>query len=181
MKGLPDFQETPIAGLLKVSLDHRPDQRGWFEEIWHREKWSKSSLNWFTPIQQNGSFNNFAGSTRGFHAEPWNKLVTVVTGQAFCAWVDLRQEGAFGSAHYSLVSPGQAFFIPAGVANGYQAISDGTSYVYLVDGHWEPGASYLSLSLLDDELNIPWPISLDKAVISEKDRNNPTLSSLRDR
>ena len=166
---------------MRVALDFRPDERGWFEEIWHREKWSESRLSWFTPVQQNASFNNLAGSTRGFHAEPWNKLITVVAGSAFCAWVDLRPDEEFGATHYELVSPGEAFFIPAGVANAYKAVEDGTSYVYLVDGHWTEEAGYLSLSLRDNELNFPWPISLDRAVISEKDRHNPTLESLRAR
>ena len=44
----------------------------------------------FGPVQNNVSFNTAAGVTRGIHAEPWDKYVTVASGRVFGAWVDLR-------------------------------------------------------------------------------------------
>jgi len=176
MANLPSFQSTPIPGLLKVTLDIRKDDRGWFEEVWHQEKWRNSPLASFSPKQQNASFNDSLGSTRGFHAEPWNKLVTVVSGLAFCAWVDLRKNESFGHVHYSEVSPGAAYFVPAGVANAYQSVINGTSYVYLVDDHWHPGVAYPAVNAFDLSLNVPWPFSADSAIMSEKDSENPMLS-----
>ena len=37
------------------------------------------------------SFNAQRGATRGIHAEPWDKFVSVATGRVFAAWVDLRE------------------------------------------------------------------------------------------
>lgn len=169
---------TKIPGLHKVTLDIRLDSRGWFEETWQLEKWANGPIHWFRPVQQNASVNTQVGTTRGLHAEPWNKFVTVLSGQTFCAWVDLRAGKSFGLVHWDVVSPGQAFFVPKGVANGYQALEDNTVYSYLVDSHWFSDSNYLSVDLFDDKLSIPWPISKDNAIISNKDRGNPSFSSI---
>ena len=84
---------TAIPGLLVVTLDVRGDNRGWFKENWQRAKMIDLGLPDFGPVQHNVSFNTRRGVTRGIHAEPWDKLVSVATGRIFGAWVDLR-EGA---------------------------------------------------------------------------------------
>jgi dTDP-4-dehydrorhamnose reductase len=175
MTKLPSFSATQIEGLYSISLDQRPDSRGWFQEVWQKEKWSDTPLSNFMPVQQNASFNFRAGSTRGLHAEPWNKLVTVVSGLAFCAWVDLREGPNFGRTHWSEMFPGRAYFVPKGVANGYQALEDNTVYTYLVDSHWSSDGHYSSVNLFDSDLGIPWPISANECELSNKDLGNPQL------
>jgi dTDP-4-dehydrorhamnose reductase len=175
MASLPIFVETPIKGLFSISLDHRPDSRGWFEEVWQQNKWAETPLANFIPVQQNASSNLKAGSTRGLHAEPWNKLVTVVSGRAFCAWVDLRDGSGFGHLYVAQLVPGKAYFVPKGVANGYQALEDRTVYTYLVDRHWSPDARYPAVNLFDPDLAIPWPLPRYELEISDKDQNNPHL------
>ena len=176
MLSAPVFESTPIAGLFKVLLDHRPDSRGWFEEVWQLEKWAVGPLSWFRPVQQNSSSNLVAGSTRGLHAEPWNKLVTVVSGRAFCVWVDLREGPGFGSKFWQTLSPGEAFFVPEGVANGYQSLEPNTVYTYLVDDHWSPDKAYPAVNPFDPKLEIPWPIPETSTEVSEKDQRNPKLT-----
>lgn len=178
MTSLPSFFESPIMGLYRIQLDKGTDTRGWFEEVWQREKWLGGPLANFSPVQQNASFNLQAGSTRGLHAEPWNKLVTVVSGRAFCAWVDLREGANFGNKYCAELSPGEAYLVPKGVANGYQAMEDNTVYTYLVDGHWAANAKYVALNILDSHLAIPWPISESDMQVSEKDLVNPSLSDV---
>ena len=50
------------------------------------------------PVQNNISFNRNVGTTRGIHAEPWDKFISVATGRVFGAWVDLRAGDGFGAA-----------------------------------------------------------------------------------
>ena len=176
MPSAPLFEPTPISGLFRVLLDHRPDSRGWFKEVWQLEKWANGPLSWFRPVQQNSSSNLVAGSTRGLHAEPWNKLVTVVSGEAFCAWVDLREGPDFGSKFWQTLSPGEAFFVPEGVANGYQSLEPNTVYTYLVDDHWSPDRTYPAVKPFDPMLEIPWPIDETSSEVSEKDQRNPNLT-----
>ena len=146
--------QTPIPGLLLVSLDVRADNRGWFKENWQREKMVKLGLPDFTPVQNNISFNNRAGATRGIHAEPWDKLVSLATGRIFGVWVDLRAGNGFGRRFTLETGPETAIFVPRGVGNAYQTLTEQTSYSYLVNDHWTPAAreSYTFVNLADETL-----------------------------
>ena len=131
-------ETTPIPGLLVVRLDLHEDTRGWFKENWHREWMSAAGVPDLGPVQDNISFNHRRGTTRGFHAEPWEKYVSVATGRVFAAWVDLRRGSSFGSSFFLDIEPSVAVFVPRGVANAYQTLEDGTSFTYLVNEHWRP-------------------------------------------
>jgi dTDP-4-dehydrorhamnose 3,5-epimerase len=173
-----ELVETPIPGLVVVRLPVHEDPRGWFKENWQREKMTGLGLPDFGPVQNNMSFNARRGATRGIHAEPWDKFVSVATGRVFAAWVDLREGRTFGATFHIEIDPGLAVFVPRGVGNAYQALEDGTVYSYLVNDHWRPGTAYPALHLGDAAAAIPWPIPLDEADVSEKDRANPVLADV---
>ena len=170
--------ETTIPGLLLMQLPVHGDSRGWFKENWQREKMVGAGLPDFGPVQNNISFNDAVGTTRGIHAEPWDKFVSVATGRIFGAWVDLREGPTFGAVFTAELDPSVAIFVPRGVANSYQTLEENTAYVYLVNDHWSPDAQYSFLNLADDTANIAWPIPLDQVEISEKDRNHPRLADV---
>ncbi|NYD40492.1 dTDP-4-dehydrorhamnose reductase [Nocardioides panaciterrulae] len=170
-------QETALPGLLVLQLPVHHDLRGWFKEAWQRQAMTALGLPDFEPVQQNMSWNAQRGTTRGFHAEPWDKLVTVAHGSVFGAWVDLRPGPSFGRTAQVRIDPTVAVFVPRGVANAYQSLEDGTAYCYLVNDHWRPGVGYPAVNLADPELDVPWPIALDRgARVSPKDRANPPLA-----
>lgn len=161
---------TAIPGLLIISLDVHGDNRGWFKENWQREKMTQ--LDGFMPVQNNVSYNAQAGVTRGLHAEPWDKLVSVAYGKVFGAWCDLRAGSpTFGQLVTHVIDPGTAVFVPRGVANGFQALKE-TSYSYLVDDHWSPDAEYTAVNLD----MVDWP--LEPTEISAKDRAHPHLDAV---
>ena len=93
--------ETGIPGLVVVDIPVHGDARGWFKENWQREKMVSLSLPDRRWVQNNISYNEKRGATRGIHAEPWNKFVSVATGSVFGAWVDLRA----GSETYGFSTP----------------------------------------------------------------------------
>lgn len=172
-------EETGIEGLKVLDLSVHGDSRGWFKENWQRKKMTRGlglpDLRW---VQNNISFNLSAGATRGIHAEPWNKFISVATGSVFGAWVDLRAfSPTYGRVYTCVLDPSKAIFVPRGVGNSYQALEDGTAYTYLVDAHWsaELKSTYTFVNLADPELAIKWPIPLDECEISEADRNHPYL------
>ena len=171
-------EQTPIPGLLVLRLPVHGDARGWFKENWQRAKMTALGLPDFGPVQNNVAFNAKRGSTRGIHAEPWDKFVSVAAGRVFGAWVDLRPGASFGASFTVEVGPEVAVFVPRGVGNSYQALEDGTVYSYLVNDHWRPGVSYPALHLGDETVAIEWPIPLESAEISEKDRANPRLADV---
>lgn len=164
-------QDTAIEGLLIIKLDVHKDARGWFKENWQRQAFVAAGLPDFGPVQNNISFNEKAGVTRGLHAEPWDKFVSVATGAVFGAWCDLREGSpTFGATVTQQIEPDTAVFVPRGVANGFQSLHDATSYTYLVNDHYSPDADYTSVNLD----MIDWP--LEPSEISDKDRQHPQLA-----
>ncbi|MDQ1215331.1 dTDP-4-dehydrorhamnose reductase [Microbacterium arborescens] len=172
--------ETAIPGLIVLDLPVHGDSRGWFKENWQREKMTAAGIDLpdFGPVQNNISFNDAVGTTRGIHAEPWDKYVSVATGRIFGAWVDLREGPTFGAVYTAELDPSRAIFVPRGVGNSYQTLEPDTAYTYLVNDHWSPDATYTFLNLADETAAIEWPIPLDQVEISEKDKNHPRLSDV---
>ena len=169
--------ETPIPGVVLYDLPVHGDNRGWFKENWQRKKMVSLGLPDFHPVQNNISFNEKAGTTRGIHAEPWDKFISVATGRIFGAWVDLREGPTFGAVFTAELDPSQAIYIPRGVGNAFQTLEDNTAYTYLVNDHWSADAQgqYTFLNLADETAAVQWPIPLDKAELSEKDKAHPRL------
>jgi dTDP-4-dehydrorhamnose reductase/dTDP-4-dehydrorhamnose 3,5-epimerase len=170
--------ETGIPGLVLFELPVHGDSRGWFKENWQREKMIAQGLPDFGPVQNNVSFNDAIGTTRGIHAEPWDKWVSVATGRIFGAWVDLREGPTFGAVFTAELDPSRAIFVPRGVGNSYQTLEADTAYTYLVNDHWSPDASYSFLNLADETAAIDWPIPLSEVEISAKDLAHPRLADV---
>jgi len=174
-------QTTEIPGLLLFDVTHVGDERGWFQEKFHKAKLVAAGLPEDFNVVQNSLAFNKKGVTRGFHAEPWNKYVSIVNGQAFVAYVDLRNGDSFGKVVTVELTPDKAVFVPAGVGNSYQCLTDDLYYLYSVNKHWTPDAyeRYTFVNLADPELAVQWPIALDEAILSEKDRNHPMLKDVK--
>ncbi|BDZ38791.1 dTDP-4-dehydrorhamnose reductase [Microbacterium suwonense] len=170
--------ETPIPGLVVFDLPVHGDSRGWFKENWQREKMVAAGLPDLGPVQNNISFNDAVGTTRGIHAEPWDKFVSLATGRIFGAWVDLREGPTFGTVFTTELDPSKAIFVPCGVGNAYQTLEPNTAYVYLVNDHWSPNAEYSFLNLADETAAIDWPIPLDQVELSDKDKKHPRLADV---
>lgn len=173
-------EQTPIPGLLVFDLPVHGDPRGWFKENWQREKMTKLGLPELGPVQNNVSFNAQRGVTRGIHAEPWDKYISIGSGRIFGAWVDLREGESFGKVFTAELDPSKAIFVPRGVGNAFQALEDNTVYMYLVNDHWSADAQslYTFLNLADETVNITWPIPLGECELSDKDRSHPRLADV---
>jgi dTDP-4-dehydrorhamnose 3,5-epimerase len=170
--------ETGIEGLKVVELSVHGDSRGWFKENWQRAKMVALGIPDLHVVQNNVSFNAERGVTRGIHAEPWDKFISVAAGSVFGAWVDLRAGSpTYGKAYTAVLDPSRAIYVPRGVGNSFQALEDGTAYTYLVDAHWsaELKRTYTFVNLADPELGIQWPIPLSEATLSEADLHHPYL------
>lgn len=171
-------EKTPIPGFFVVKLPVHGDNRGWFKENYQKEKMEALGLPEFEVVQNNFSYNEQRGVTRGLHAEPWEKFISVANGRVFGAWVDLRKGPSFGTTFTTEINPGIAVFVPRGVANGYQTLEDNVTYAYLVNAHWSPEAYYTFVNLFDKHVAIDWPIPQEESIISEKDANHPLLKDV---
>ncbi len=172
-------RETRIPGLLFFDLVLNGDDRGWFKESFQLEKLRKAGLPAdFIPVQLSVSANKEKGVTRGIHAEPWSKFISIQTGKVFAAIVDLRKGETFGVVETFELNPQKAIFVPEGCANSFQTLTPDVLYTYLVNAHWSPEVKYTLVNLADPGLAINWPIPLSKAIVSEKDKAHPFLKDL---
>lgn len=169
---------TPIPGFFEIDLTVHGDNRGWFKENYQKEKMEALGLPQFEVVQNNFSYNEEVGATRGLHAEPWEKFISVANGKVFGAWVDLRAGESFGQVYTTEITPDKAVFVPRGVANGYQTLEPNVTYTYLVNAHWSPETKYTFVNLFDPALGINWPIAKEQAVFSDKDSAHPLLKDV---
>jgi dTDP-4-dehydrorhamnose 3,5-epimerase len=170
--------ETEIPGLLWFDVTKVGDERGYFQEKFHRAKLQAAGLpKSFEVVQTNVSYNKERGVTRGFHAEPWDKYIALIAGKVFVAFVDLRKGDSFGKKMTLELTPERAVFLPNGVGNSYQTLEEDTYYLYSVNAHWsaELYDRYTFVNLADPEIGVEWPLPLDKAIMSDRDRNHPML------
>ena len=172
-------RETVIPGFYEIDLVVHGDSRGWFKENYQKQKMEIMGLPHFEVVQNSFSFNAQKGVTRGLHAEPWEKFISVANGKIFGAWVDLRAGAGFGKVLTIEISPSKAVFVPRGVANGYQTLEPNVTYTYLVNEHWSPEAKYTFVNLFDPSLGIKWPIPKDQAIVSDKDAAHPMLKDVK--
>jgi dTDP-4-dehydrorhamnose 3,5-epimerase len=169
---------TKIPGLLIFDVTQVSDERGHYQEVFQKAKLVAAGLpEDFNVIQTNVSYNKQAGVTRGFHAEPWDKYISIVKGKVFAAYVDLRQGDSFGQVVTTEITPTTCVYLPQGVGNSFQTLENDTYYLYSVNAHWsaEAYSNYCFANLADPEIGIQWPISLDNAIMSDRDRNHPAL------
>lgn len=173
---------TSIPGLLVFDVTVLLDSRGWFQEKYQREKLVSAGLpEDFAVVQNSLSFNRRRGVTRGFHAEPWDKYISVVLGTVFAAYIDLREGATFGQVETLELDSTKAVFLPEGVANSFQTLTHESYYLYSVNRHWKPGdyGKYAFVNLADPDAAISWPIDLERSIISDRDRLHPNLKNLR--
>lgn len=175
-------QQTDIPGLIVFDIAFPSDERGYFQEKFHKQKLVAAGLpDNFNVVQNNVSYNNQRGVVRGFHAEPWDKYISVITGEVFCAYVDLRAGNNFGKVVNITLNNNKAVFLPRGVANSFQTLSEQTLYVYSTNDHWRADNydAYTFVNLADQTLDVAWPIALEQSIMSERDRNHPMLADIK--
>ncbi len=184
MVEITDFaaSATSIAGLVLITMKQVSDERGTVREFYRESAFEAAGLPSLGPWLQVNITETHRGGLRGLHAEDMHKLVAVVAGEAFGAYVDLRPASpTFGAVVTTPLRPGHQVLVPSGVGNGFQAIAEGTQYLYCFDQEWVPGMAGVACTPLDPALGIAWPLPVDpsdRAQVSEKDRDAPPLAEL---
>jgi dTDP-4-dehydrorhamnose 3,5-epimerase len=178
-----DAHPTAIDGLLLLTMKQVVEDRGTVREFYRESALAGAGLPELGPWRQVNVTHTRQGALRGKHAEEMVKLVAVVAGEAFAAYVDLRPaSGTFAKVVTTTLTPGRQVLVPKGVGNGFQAVSEGgCQYLYCFDQEWGPGMAGLACTPLDPALGIDWPLPIDPddpSQVSAKDRDAPRLSEL---
>jgi dTDP-4-dehydrorhamnose 3,5-epimerase len=172
---------TAIDGLIVVTMKQVTDERGTVREYFRGSAFDAAGVHGVGFAQVNVT-ESHRGAIRGLHAEEMTKLIGVVAGRAFGAYVDLRDGSPTRGVVVTVdLEPGTQVLVPSGVANGFQALEDRSQYLYCFDQEWQPGMAGRACNPLDPDLAIPWPLPVDvddRSQISAKDMNAPTFREL---
>ncbi len=174
-----NIKETALPGVLIIESDIHSDQRGFFRELYHRDKYVSHGLE--TAFVQDNHSHSVKGVLRGLHYQlksPQGKLIMAVTGEIYDVAVDIRTGSPdFGKWTGVYLSPlnNRQLFVPEGFAHGFCVLSERADVVYKCTEIYHPGDEY-GLIWSDPEIGINWP--LYEPVLSERDGKNPELKDI---
>jgi len=161
------------------------DPRGFFSETYNKRAFAEAGIE-LEFVQDNHSFSAQKNVVRGLHyqTKPFaqDKLLRVVRGAVFDVAVDLRRGSPTFGRHIGLVLSGDDWnqvLIPQGFAHGFCTLQPNTEVIYKVSNYYSRENDW-GLFWADPDLAIPWPISQDAAIVSDKDKQLPRFSELRE-
>ncbi len=174
------IKETSIQDLIEIQPPLFQDERGYFLETYHLEKFKEIGIS--TPfVQANQSFS-VKGVLRGLHFQkaPYQqgKLVKVSTGRVLDVAVDLRKYSpTFG--HYEKVvldsRLNNMLYVPEGFAHGFLALEDSV-FTYLCTNLYHK-ASESGIIWNDPTIHIDWELekyAIKQPLVSDKDLALPS-------
>jgi len=153
--------QTAIPDVLIVESPVFGDERGFFNEVFHANKFSELGLP--TVFLQDNHSRSAQHSLRGLHYqlyEPQGKLVRPVTGTIFDVAVDMRRSSpTFGRAVGETLraGDGRQLWVPPGFAHGFLVLSESADVSYKCTTVYHP-SSERSLAWNCASLAIHWPI-----------------------
>ncbi|TJY34773.1 dTDP-4-dehydrorhamnose 3,5-epimerase [Pontimicrobium aquaticum] len=176
-------EETYLKGCFILTPNIYHDTRGLFFESYSKENFNKTIGKTVNFVQDNHSVSN-RGVLRGLHFQTGDsvqaKLVRVVKGSVLDVCVDIRPHSETFGKHFSIILDSinhKQLFIPRGFAHGFLVLEDNTIFNYKCDNYYSKNHES-GLLFNDASLDIDWKFPLDKIVLSEKDKQLPTLESL---
>ena len=174
-------KETKLQDVKLITPAVFGDNRGFFTESYSDRDFKAAGID-FDFIQDNHSLSTQAGVLRGLHFQrgkaAQTKLIRVATGAVLDVIVDLRKVSPTYKQWEGYIlseSNHRQLLVPKGYAHGFVTLTDNVNFLYKCDNYYDAEADG-GISFKTPELNIDWPIDLDKAITSEKDANQPTLT-----
>lgn len=168
-----------IDGLLVVEGPFFPDDRGYFFEAFRADEWAKAGL---PALVQDNLSRSRRGTVRGLHyqipPQAIGKLVRCTRGKIFDAVVDLRRKSPTYGRHATIELSDEGnrmFWVPAGFAHGFCAVSETADVGYKVTGYWAKAVD-AGIRWNDPALGIRWPVSNEAAIVTPKDAALPLLA-----
>ena len=172
--------ESGIKGVYTIEPDVYKDDRGFFMETFHIERYRKLIGINFDFVQDNISRSS-KNVLRGMHFQrnyPQGKIVKASRGEILDVIVDLRKDsptyGTWESFKLSEQNKLQVW-IPPGLAHGFLVMSDSADFEYKCTEYYHPEDEHC-LMWNDPEVAIDWPIN--DPILSEKDKRGLSLKDL---
>jgi dTDP-4-dehydrorhamnose 3,5-epimerase len=173
------FSTTELAGVVVVEPDVYRDERGFFLETYHAEKYRQGGIA-ATFVQDNHSRSG-RGILRGLHAQcrsPQGKLVRVLAGEVFDVAVDIRRGSPSFARWVGVTLSAENFkqlYIPPGFAHGFYVTSEVAEVEYKCTALYDR-TDEITIRWNDPQIAIAWPLA--EPILSPRDRQAPGLAEL---
>jgi dTDP-4-dehydrorhamnose 3,5-epimerase len=171
---------TELAGVVLIEPTVHADERGFFVETFHVQRYLQTAGISLAFVQDNHSRSR-RGVLRGLHlqkARPQGRLVRVVRGEVFDVVADVDPASPTFARWVGTVlsdTNQHQLWIPPGYAHGYLVLSEVADFEYKCTDYYDP-KSEAGVVWNDPQLGIDWPIA--EPTLSAKDRILPTLAEL---
>ena len=172
--------ESGIKGVFIIEPDVYKDDRGFFMETFHIERYRKLLGINLDFVQDNISRSS-KNVLRGMHFQknyPQGKIVSASRGEILDVVVDLRKDsptyGTWESFRLSEENKLQVW-IPPGFAHGFLVMSDSADIDYKCTEYYHP-EDELCLMWNDPEVAIDWTIN--EPIVTGKDKKGLSLKDL---
>lgn len=159
------------------------DARGWFSETWSRAMRDELG-DGVDFVQENHSYSAQKGTLRGIHFQTpphaQAKLVRCVRGRIIDVIVDLRMSSpTYGRSLAVELSAAacEQLFVPIGYGHGFVTMEPDTEVIYKVSAGYAPSHEG-GLAWDCPVLGIEWPLPKENMILSDRDRQWPTLDRL---
>ena len=169
---------TPIQDCYLITPDVFQDERGYFCETFHKEKF-EALTGIATDFVQDNQSRSKKGVVRGLHFQKaphqQAKLVRVISGQVLDVVVDLRKDSPSFGQHYAVIldeDNKNQLYIPRGCAHGFATLSEYSVFAYKCDAFYNR-ESDSGIRFDDATFGIDWRLPKDQMIVSEKDQNLP--------
>ena len=172
--------ETALPGVILIEPVVFKDDRGFFLESYHRDKYREIGLE-KAFVQDNHSHSQ-RGTLRGLHFQlrrPQAKLVYVVTGEIFDVAVDIRQGSpTFGRWVGTTLSADnkRQILVPEGFAHGFYVMSEVAEFEYKCSNFYAPPEER-GIIWNDPDIAIKWPLENKEPILSKRDVKFGTLAT----
>ncbi|MFO1313567.1 MAG: dTDP-4-dehydrorhamnose 3,5-epimerase [Burkholderiales bacterium] len=171
------FEALRIDAAWRVAIERHEDERGFFARTFCVDEFAAAGLP-TAVVQTSLSYNAKRGTLRGMHFQ-WppsreGKLVRCLRGAVHDVLLDLRPESASYLQHTALVLDDDrrdAVFIPAGVAHGFQTLTDDAEVLYQMTDAYAPDLA-AGVRWNDRAFGLAWPMKAP-SVISPRDEAYP--------
>jgi dTDP-4-dehydrorhamnose 3,5-epimerase len=169
---------TSLEGVVVIDTDFFRDDRGFFIEVYHKERFAQHGLD-YDFVQDNHSRSG-AKVLRGIHFQdmtaPMGKLVRCTVGSILDVAVDLRVGSPTFAQWVGIELSGEnmrQLMVPPGFGHAFATLSESAEVHYKCTGLYTP-SSEGSVRWDDATLGIEWPYP--DPVLSAKDAAAPSLS-----
>src|SRR5271165_260935 len=153
--------KTPIADMVLIEPQVFGDERGFFMETWHEQKFKAAGID--TTFVQDNHSRSSQWTLRGLHLQVQHtqgKLVRVGLGSVFDVVVDLRRSspsfGAWWGVELSAENH-RMLWVPPGLAHGILITSESADFLYKCTDFYSPEHER-TLAWDDPTLGIRWPL-----------------------